>query len=392
VINPIVSEIQGWIDDGRDVTSHSISHTYYTNTHALDLQYIGSGTAATLNIIGKVLSINVTGAADSISYNLAQGQPQGTMFGLRQALLATGKFTATEPTPCQGPYGTGCSAYTEMGLLSQDLGDVSGVDVKSSSYAMQLDVTRLTTDEITLSRQWMTANLTGLPTTPVYVYPGGYETPTMQGIAAGVPYAGARGALKEDLGTKDAYASGFDVQNITSFGVNPSWQGSTGVTPAILNQKIQALVWKQMVWGVPWGIFWHMNELTENDPVGGSEITNVIQDLQAAGATIQSNTDLVNWLMTGTLGSGTDGPYYYKYPATSSWSGNGGVDFRPTASSPVVDAGQNLGRAYAIDINGIDQDQYGSGWEIGAHAYIPATVYGWAGAPGETHFSVGRAQ
>ena len=65
---------------------------------------------------------------------------------------------------------------------------------------MQLDVTRLTTDEITLSRQWMTTNLTGLPATPVYVYPGGYETTTMQGIAAGVPYTGARGALKEDLG------------------------------------------------------------------------------------------------------------------------------------------------------------------------------------------------
>jgi hypothetical protein len=58
---------------------------------------------------------------------------------------------------------------------------------------------------------------------------------------------------------KDTYASGFDVQNITSFGVNPSWQG---LTPAVLNQKIQALVWKEQVWGVPWGIFWHLNELT----------------------------------------------------------------------------------------------------------------------------------
>jgi hypothetical protein len=36
----------------------------------------------------------------------------------------------------------------------------------------------------------MTTNLTGLPATPVYVYPGGYETTTMQGITAGVPYAG----------------------------------------------------------------------------------------------------------------------------------------------------------------------------------------------------------
>ena len=49
---------------------------------------------------------------------------------------------------------------------------MSGQDVKSAVYHMQLNVTQLTTDEITLSRQWMTTNLTGLPATPVYVYPG----------------------------------------------------------------------------------------------------------------------------------------------------------------------------------------------------------------------------
>ena len=31
----LISEFQGWINAGRDVTSHSISHTYYTNTDAL---------------------------------------------------------------------------------------------------------------------------------------------------------------------------------------------------------------------------------------------------------------------------------------------------------------------------------------------------------------------
>jgi hypothetical protein len=181
-ITPMVAEIQGWIDAGRDVTSHSVSHTYYTNTNALDIQYTGSGTAATMTISGKTLTITVTGAPDSASYNLAQGAAEGTIKTLRLALLATGNFTATEATPCQGPYGTGCSAYTETALLAQDLADVSGQDVRSSVYAMQLDVTRLTTDEITLSRSWMLANLTGLAPTPVYVYPGGYETTAMQGI------------------------------------------------------------------------------------------------------------------------------------------------------------------------------------------------------------------
>jgi len=386
----LVSEFQGWINAGRDVASHSISHTYYTNTDALDIQYTGSGTAASLSISGKVLTITVTGASDSVSYNLAQGDAQGTIGNLNIALTGTGKFTTSYLTPCQGPYGTGCSAYTFAALLSQDLADVSGIDVKSSVYHMLLNVTRLTTDEITLSRNWMTANLTGLPATPVYVYPGGYETTTMQGITAGVPYSGARGALNEDLGVSNTYATGFDVQNVTSFGVNPSWMGSTGVTPSLLNQKIKALVWKEQVWGVPWGVFWHLNELSQTDPVGGTEITNLIQDFKASGATIQTNTSLVNWLMTGTLETGTDGNFYYKSPAASAYSAGGGVDFRPTMSSPVVDAGENLGAAYEIDINGLNQNNFGSGWEIGAHAFAGYSNYGKAGSGTSSHFSVGQ--
>jgi hypothetical protein len=380
--NTLISEFQGWINAGRDVTSHSMSHTYYTNTDALDIQYTGSGTAATLSISDRVLTIAVTGASDSVSYNLAQGQPQGTILGLKQALLATGKFTVSYFTPCQGPYGTGCSAYTGQALLAQDLADVSGQDVETEVYHLELDVTRLTTDEITLSRQWMTANLTGLPATPVYVYPGGYETTTMQGITEGVPYGGARGALKEDLGVKDTYADGFNAQNITSFGVNPSWMGAAGVTPAILNQKIQALVWKESVWGAPWGIFWHLNELVQNDPVGGTEITNFINDFKNSGATIRTNTGLVNWLLSGEQETGTDGNDYYTFPATSMT-----LDFRPTKNSPVVDAGQNLGTAYELDINGVNQNSYGSGWEIGAHVYQGYSAYG--GEGGGSHFTVG---
>jgi hypothetical protein len=364
----LISEFQGWVNAGRDVTSHSMSHTYYTNTDALEIQYTGSGTAATLSISGKTLTIVVTGAGDGVSYNLAQGQAQGTILGLQQALAATGKFTTSFLTPCQGPYGTGCSAYTAQGLLAQDLADVSAQDVRTSVYHMQLNVTRLTTDEITLSRQWMTTNLTGLPATPVYVYPGGYETTAMQGITEAVPYGGARGALKEDLGVNDTYADGFNVQNITSFGVNPSWMG---LAPANLNQKIQALVWKESVWGVPWGIFWHLNELTNVDPVGGTEITNLIQDFKASGATIRTNTGLVNWLLGGTQETGTDGNFYYKIPATSM-----ALDFRPTKTSPVVDAGQNLGTAYVLDINGVNQNSYGSGWEIGAHVFVGYATYG----------------
>jgi len=35
----LISEFQGWINAGRDVTSHSMSHTYYTNTDNVKLQF-----------------------------------------------------------------------------------------------------------------------------------------------------------------------------------------------------------------------------------------------------------------------------------------------------------------------------------------------------------------
>ncbi len=41
-----------------------------------------------------------------------------------------------------------------------------------------------------------------------------------------------------------------------------------------------------------------------------------------------------------------------------------------------MDVGQNLGAVYALDINGVNQNSYGSGWEIGAHVFQGSSVYG----------------
>src|ERR1700727_394080 len=134
----LVPEFQSWINAGRDVTAHSISHTYYTNTNALAVQYTGSGTAATLSISNQTLTITVTGASDGMSCSLVQSWTAtqcGTIQELMNTLNATGKFTASlPPPPCQGPYGTGGSFYTASALLSQDLADVSSQDVKSGVY------------------------------------------------------------------------------------------------------------------------------------------------------------------------------------------------------------------------------------------------------------------
>ena len=57
------------------------------------------------------------------------------------------------------------------------------------------------------------------------------------------------------------------------------------------------------------------------------------------------------------------------------------VDVRPLASSPVVDQGAALGNEYKFDIMGIDQTQFGIGWEIGSLVYVPEQAGRVSGAP-----------
>jgi len=88
----LISEIQGWINAGRDVTSHSISHTYYTNTDGLSLrfylsqkpfqqskpalideEYLGSGLdAATWVVTDPAAAISVTAQTLQVSGGTGQ--------------------------------------------------------------------------------------------------------------------------------------------------------------------------------------------------------------------------------------------------------------------------------------------------------------------------------
>ena len=50
-----------------------------------------------------------------------------------------------------------------------------------------------------------------------------------------------------------------DVQNILSEGIAPGFQN---LSDAQFANKFRAIVFKSAVWGVPFGIFWHVNELS----------------------------------------------------------------------------------------------------------------------------------
>jgi hypothetical protein len=159
-------------------------------------------------------------------------------------------------------------------------------------------------------------------------------------------------------------ASGLDVQNILSQGMVPNFQN---LSDSQLANKFRALVFKSAVWGVPLGIFWHVNELAPH------QVGVMLDTLKSAGATLMSNTQLVNYLLSTQQNSGTT---YYADAITGP-----AVDPRPTQASPVVDRGATLANEYQFDLMGINQNTFGSGWEIGALVYVPENVGHAEGAP-----------
>ncbi|MBA3912291.1 MAG: hypothetical protein H0X25_00185 [Acidobacteriales bacterium] len=231
------------------------------------------------------------------------------------------------------------------------LADVSAQSIKTT-YVAQIQKDRLIPDEMATSKSWLEGNISGIGSVKTYVYPAGIEDTSTQGWAAAAGYEGSRGAMTMDPGWKQVYAAGVNIQNVTSMGMSVLHNKSSDQ----ITRQIQALVFKSSVWGVPYGLFWHLNELTTD------EVGVLLDALQASGASIMTNTQLMNWIAgqkrvsTSTL-----------YEADAS----GSVDFSPTAASPVVDAGTDLGSSFVIDELGRNQSWLGTAWDMGAEAYAP---------------------
>jgi hypothetical protein len=249
---------------------------------------------------------------------------------------------------------------------SISLADVASMDIASAAQNLDLNETQLETEEMTWALGWMTLNYTGLPSHRVYVMPGSYEDPLTESIAAGLGYAGVRGtgSLKPCCGANTTLATGYDAFNILSQGMVPNYQG---LTYQQFRNRIDQDLFKNALWGRPIGYFWHVNELRPD------EVENFMDALVQGGATLESNTQIVNFLLSCTANDVVPAGYlagsYYVCPSSGVEA-----DFRPTVNSPVRDAGVNLGTEYQYDLLGINQNLNGTGWEIGAYTYVPESV------------------
>jgi Polysaccharide deacetylase len=352
--NSLISTFQSWINAGWDVNCHSVSHQYFAFPNAFTIRYTGTAASSvTLSVAGNHLTIAAPGDPNAqVNFNLTAPAPGvastglDTLGGVVATLNQRGVFAVTVDT------------NMKRAVKSEDLADVASQDIMSANYTLLMDKTRLMTDEMNWSMAWMSANLTGLPARRVYVYPGSFEDTSTEAIAVAAGYAGARGSgtMQPSPNAATVLAGGYNVQNILSQGMVPFFQGLTDQQFA---NRFRAMVFKSAVWGVPIGVFFHWNELTAH------QVGLMIDTLKAAGATLMSNTQLVNYLLSTQPNAGTT---YYADAAT------GTADLRPGPGAPVVDAGAGLGAEYKVDLMGIDQTLFGSGWEMGATAFVQESL------------------
>jgi hypothetical protein len=376
----IVSEVQDWINAGWDVNAHSISHEYWNPPaascgaggpfpvpcHAFEnLQYMGTvASSVTLNITHPTAghaSLTVTTSPDDppadISWDLTPAAPGQVSNGLDT--LGGILYTLQQ----RGVFSVSLDGNAKSTARSISLANVSNMDIRSSLQNLDLDETQMETEEMSWAQGWMNLNLTGLPAQRVYVMPGTYEDPVTENIAASVGYAGVRGtgSLKPCCGANTTLGSGYSVFNILSQGVVPNYQN---LSYQQMRNRVSQDLFKNAIWGRPIGYFWHVNELRSD------EVANFMDALTQGGATLQSNTQMVNVLLScqanDSVPSGYVAGSFYVCAGTGAEA-----DFRPTVNSPVKDTGVDLGAEYQYDLLGINQNLFGSGWEIGAYAYVP---------------------
>ena len=344
---PILSKIQAWLAAGHDPTSHSWSHAYYTSTNWLTVQYVGTGTTAMMSLSGSHLTTTVTGGPGGENLNLDLSSPPYDTF---LELFKYFKYSVPGYTAIG-------NAIPQDAMHTTTFADFSGVDIRTAGYNMQIDKSRFVNDELAASKVWMEAKIVGTGNQTVYVYPDGLGDPQTFGWAANNGYRGARGTLSMDLGNRDIAAGGnglgVNIQNVTSLAITKLHGYSA---PQIWGQ-IGELVFKSAVWGVPYGLFCHINEDTP------AEVSSVLDGLVQHGAFVITDRQLIDVVFAGMNVTGTS---YYTSAATGREP-----NLRGTAGSPTTGAGANLGAAYAIDLDGRDRGVFG--WDIGSVVSNPGS-------------------
>ncbi len=148
--------------------------------------------------------------------------------------------------------------------------------------------------------------------------------------------------------------------NILSQGIVPNYQG---LSYQQMRNLVSQDVFKNALWGRPIGYFWHVNELRPD------EVENFMDALVQGGATLESNTRMVNFLLSCPANDATPPGYVAGsyYVCAGEWGGGG---FPAHGEFTGEGCGSESGDGVSIRSVGNQQKPYPAGWEIGAYAYV----------------------
>jgi hypothetical protein len=369
VVPSLVTEIQGWVTAGYDISLLGLSDTSYQNLNVLSVQ-CASATSATLTISGTTLSTSVTGGSCTpVSYSLTSSSYL-TIQQVEFALRAAG-YTATLPQPCGA-----CSWLNGSAMLSVDLAAVSAANIKASPYTLQFNPVTFLNSELSGAKAWVTANLTGTSGKYVYWYPGllfcnvatncpGISPSNPEAYTVSNGYDMARGALSMQAGA-DGIQGGYDL--VAAAGVDAHGMvacemgGWNSLTPTQLAETIQVLAEKSAVWGVPYLCYFQPGSFSN------VQLARVIADLGTSGITLMTDSALATFL-EAKKNIPAGGTYWAWAPDGAAASA--GYDGTESYLSPTVGTGSTLASTYQLDVWGRLQAQFRAGWDMGATVLVP---------------------
>jgi hypothetical protein len=401
----LIPQFNTWFSAGYDLNLMGLSAASYSNTGTLTILYTGTCTTTALTITGTpatslavVASGGTCPGGDSFTIPITSTMTLGGSGGLKSLLASHPNYTVAWVQPCGS-----CAWVDGAAMLAQDLAVASSAYVGpvgggflAPGYTVLLNPDQFLRDETGLSQAWAEANLTGWGSTWVYLYPGTLFSPSsvstieqdVSGTGGGSyqspNFAGAVGGTTMQLGRDglsgafDAVASnGVDVQGLTTYPLS----GWATLSPTALQQAIQAAIEKAAIWGVPQTLYWQSGAITNQ------QLSLVVADLQAQGATLMTDSGLVAFLggktPVATLPAG--------FCSCWAWTPETGiVNLRPTYLSPTVGAANGtVCASYPVDLNGVIQPQTWSatnaktlatvsktGCDIGAQALVPSFTGG----------------
>jgi len=179
VTSPEWSDLQTLVNAGHTVAAHGTNHFDLTKNGGIDIQYVGAGSACTMDIATNTLTTQVTGGpgGEDLDIDLTNAS-----YDFLSELIS---------------YIDGLAAYTcslntngDNNCMSKYLTDVSSQDIRTAEYNAQASQTKINIGEIRDCVTEIESNLTY--TVEVFATHGGLSNETIEDFIKGEGLIGSR--------------------------------------------------------------------------------------------------------------------------------------------------------------------------------------------------------